>query len=348
MSTASDEDIDVGDDIDQEDDEERSEAFASLDPISFFGTDFDVHGLVRRLNEGDIAVPNFDPPGEPEHDLAGFQRAFVWRKYQMDRFVESLLFGYPVPGIFLVQQADRKLLVLDGQQRLRTLQRFYDGTLENGSPFVLENVADQFKDKGYEDLEISERRTLDNYFIHATVVKYDADNGGSEIIYQLFERLNASGSNLYPHEIRVALFPGRLVDFIGELNSYPAWRNAYGNRSPRLKDHEQILRFLALYTESDRYERPLKGFLNDFMERHRDMSGLSEDGLRKVFARTCDAIDAGPGKSAFRITRQVNAALVDSVMVGIAKRLEDVDEIDAKRSSQHYGGFCRTRSSKAP
>ena len=46
----------------------------------------------------------------------------------MDRFIESLLLGYPIPGIFLVQQPDKKLLVLDGQQRLRTLQAFYSGS----------------------------------------------------------------------------------------------------------------------------------------------------------------------------------------------------------------------------
>jgi uncharacterized protein with ParB-like and HNH nuclease domain len=46
----------------------------------------------------------------------------------MDRLVESLLLGYPVPGIFLVKQSvDNRMLVLDGQQRLITLQSFYEG-----------------------------------------------------------------------------------------------------------------------------------------------------------------------------------------------------------------------------
>jgi hypothetical protein len=313
-------DVLVEDDTDER--EELAEPFAAVEPIAFFGTDFDVHGLVRRLNEGDIEVPNFDPPGAPDLDLAGFQRAFVWRKYQMDRFVESLLLGYPVPGIFLVQQSDHRLLVLDGQQRLRTLQRFYEGHLEDGTDFILENVADEFKGKSYDTLELGQRRALDNTFIHATVIKYDPAAGGDESIYQLFERLNASGSNLYPHEIRVALYPGRLVEFIGELNNEPAWRQLYGSRSPRLKDHEQILRFLALYTEADQYRRPLKGFLNGFMKRHRNLDDLSEATLRDIFVQTCDALAAGPGGQAFRTTRQVNAALVDSVMVGLARRLE--------------------------
>ncbi len=35
----------------------------------------------------------------------------------MDKFVESLLLGYPVPGIFLVKQEDdNRMLILDGSR----------------------------------------------------------------------------------------------------------------------------------------------------------------------------------------------------------------------------------------
>ena len=77
--------------------------------------------------------------------------------------------------------------------------------------------------------------------------------------YQLFERLNTGGTNLYPQEIRVALFRGRLVDILREWNGDEHWRDLYGPLSPRLKDQELILRFLAFYLEADDYERPLKG-----------------------------------------------------------------------------------------
>ena len=33
----------------------------------------------------------------------------------MDHFIESLLLGFPIPGIMLVQQADKRYLILDGQ-----------------------------------------------------------------------------------------------------------------------------------------------------------------------------------------------------------------------------------------
>lgn len=112
------------------------ETEATASPVTYSGQDFDINGLVRRLNNEDIVVPSFG-----HHDerivSAGFQRGFVWRRPQMDRFIESILLGYPIPGIFLVRQSDRRYLVLDGQQRLKTLQFFHEGEFE-GKEFVLE------------------------------------------------------------------------------------------------------------------------------------------------------------------------------------------------------------------
>jgi hypothetical protein len=308
---------------DQEDslEEESQETIPELEPLSYFGTDFDVHGLVRRLNAKDIIVPRFDPVVDSVSDVAGFQRKFVWKKTQMDRFIESLLLGFPIPGIFLVQQPDKSLLVLDGQQRLSTLQRFYSGELEAGRPFVLENVAEDYKGLFYETLDDEQRRTLDNTFIHATVVKYNPALGGAESVYSLFERLNTGGTNLYPQEIRVALYNGRLVELLRELNSDPDWRAIYGAPSERLKDQELILRFLAFYEDEDSYQRPLKVFLNEFLNEHRDLQGLDAARLRRVFKSTAKLANRVLGRSALRPDSQVNAAFADAIMVGLARRL---------------------------
>lgn len=309
-------------DVIDEEDLLPEQVIPELEPLSYFGTDFDVHGLVRRLNENDIVVPSFDPVADSDSDLSGFQRKFVWKKPQMDRFIESLLLGFPVPGIFLVQQANKKLLVLDGQQRLRTLQRFYAGVVGRDTPFNLENVTEEYKGLTYETLDEEQRRTLDNTFIHATVVKYNPSLGGDESVYSLFERLNTGGTNLYPQEIRVALYNGRLVELLRELNGYKSWRAVYGPLSERLKDQELILRFLAFYEEEDSYKRPLKVFLNEFLAKHRDMHGLSARRLRRIFRETCDVANDVLGRSTLRADTQINAAFADAILVGLARRVE--------------------------
>jgi hypothetical protein len=68
--------------------------------VTSYGADYPVDGLVKRLQAGDVAIPTFDPEVEPGLDVEGFQRQFVWTKPQCDRFIESLLLGLPVPGIF--------------------------------------------------------------------------------------------------------------------------------------------------------------------------------------------------------------------------------------------------------
>ena len=127
-------------DLNEAEQEDLLEAESAPQQVTYSGQDFDVEGLVRRLNKQDILIPKFGHEDE-RITTAGFQRSFVWTRPQMDRFIESLLLGYPIPGIFLVRQADRRYLVLDGQQRLRTLQHFYNGEFADRD-FSLSNVTD--------------------------------------------------------------------------------------------------------------------------------------------------------------------------------------------------------------
>lgn len=301
--------------------EALTEAEHDAQPVSYSGTDFDVEGLVRRLDRGDIVIPSFGH-GDQTLEVAGFQRGFVWRKPQMDRFIESLLLGYPIPGIMLVQQVDKRYLVLDGQQRLRTLSAFYGG-IHQGREFALDNVADEFKGLTYRSLSAEQRRQIDNTFIPATIVKTDSTPQSLESVYQVFERLNSGGTQLTPHEIRIALYPGPFVDLLDKLNNLPQWRALYGAKSPRLRDQELVLRIIALYLASDHYFRPLKKFLNEFVGDHRYTKKFPTRGLRSLFAKASDIILAGPGRSALRYqSSQVNAALTEALFVGLMRRLE--------------------------
>lgn len=305
----------------QEDLEILDEADPTPEPVTYSGTDFDAEGLVRRLERGDIVVPTFGHKDETI-ETAGFQRGFVWRRPQMDRFIESLLLGYPVPGIFLVQQADKRYLVLDGQQRLRTLAAFHDGVFR-GREFVLQNVAEVFKGLSYKKLSEQQRRTLDNTFIQATIVKSNETPESLDSVYQIFERLNAGGTQLTAHEIRVALYAGPFIDFLTELNELSSWRQLYGPKSPRLRDQELVLRFFAFYSAPGTYRRPLKKYLNDFVASDRYLETLPVDTLRARFSGATDLLVKGPGNSALRGKGgQINTALTEAILVGLARRLD--------------------------
>ena len=291
-------------------------------PVGYTGTDFDVEGLVRRVSRGDIIVPKFGIGDSDNIETAGFQRSFVWKRPQMDRFIESLLLGYPIPGIMLVEQQDRRYLVLDGQQRLTTLAAFYAG-IHQKVEFSLKNVSDRFEGLTYATLSPEQRRQLDNTFIQATIVKTDGTDASLDAVYQVFERLNSGGTQLTPHEIRVALYAGPFVDFLSELNGVPAWRSLYGKPSPRLRDQELVLRIVALYVAAPTYRRPLKKFLNDFAGDHRNLDRLPTDEIRRLFTDASLAFQGARGRAALRPGgSRINAAFTESAFVGLMRRLE--------------------------
>jgi Protein of unknown function DUF262 len=317
------------DELTLEEFEEITEAEQTAEAVNYSGTDFDVEGLVRRLNRGDIVIPSFGH-GDPTLEVAGFQRGFVWRRPQMDRFIESLLLGFPIPGIILVQQVDKRYLVLDGQQRLKTLQAFYRG-VHQGREFTLENVADAFKQLTYAMLSPELRRQLDNTFIQATIVKTDGSRSSLESVYQVFERLNSGGTQLTPHEIRIALYPGKFVDLLAGMNDLDSWRKLYGQKSPRLRDQELILRILALYVRPDKYVRPLKKFLNDFLGDNRELEGFPSEELQKLFADSAKLLYEAEGRNALRVqSQQVNAAFTEAVFVALMHKLANRNKVSER------------------
>ena len=50
-----------------------------------------------------------------------FQRKFVWTVKQSSRFIESLLLGVPIPSLMFYQDAESNQLVVDGQQRIKSI-----------------------------------------------------------------------------------------------------------------------------------------------------------------------------------------------------------------------------------
>lgn len=277
--------------------------------ITSYGADYPVDSLVQRLEREVVFVPEF-------------QRKFVWTIKQASRFIESLLLGLPVPGVFFAKEVDTgKLLIIDGQQRLRTLQYFYGG-LFMGKEFTLKNVQPRYEDLTFKKLKKEDQLRLSDSIIHATIIKQDEPSDEQSSVYHIFQRLNTGGTLLQPQEIRSCIYHGKFADLLNELNAEPDWRKIYGVPSKRLKDQELILRFLALLFFLDKYSRPMNEFLNKFMGWNKKVDNISKDEIKNAFLPAVKLISKAIGQNAFRPERALNAAVFDSVMVGIARRLK--------------------------
>ena len=290
-------------------DESEEEVVPFRYSITSYGADYPVDLLVQRLGNDIIFIPPF-------------QRSYVWTYKMASRFIESLLLGLPVPGIFLSKEPDTgKSLIIDGHQRLKTLQFFYQGKF-GGHEFSLKDVQQNFEGKTYKTLEEEDRLRLGDSIIHATIVKQDEPSDDQSSIFLIYERLNTGGMLLQSQEIRSSIYFGPFEHFLREMNEFPPWRAVYGKQSKRLKDQELILRFYALYFHLEYYERPIKEFLNRFMGANRHLELYNTEILGRTFRAPIEVISTSLGGQAFRPERALNAAVFDAVMIGLARRLE--------------------------
>ena len=281
--------------------------------VTSYGIDYDVEGYVRRLQSGDIKIPPY-------------QRKYIWDQIRASRFIESLLLDLPVPGVFLYRDRDSEIQwVVDGQQRLQTLRFFYEGKFsDSGRVFALKGLETRFNDLTYEELDITIRRRLDNSLIRATVIRQDKPDDEATSQFYVFERLNTGGVALSSQEIRAAIYGVKFNALLHELNGNNAWRTLFGKtqKDKRKRDEELILRFLALYLEGKTYSRPMKAFLNKFMKGNRNLQSYDRDKIEPLFTSTVSCILEKLGADAFKPTKSLNAAMLDSLMIGIARRLE--------------------------
>ena len=263
--------------------------------ITYFVTEFDLYSLYLRITDKEINIPsyknydednNFDTYSEEDIEIKPFQRNYVWTEKQKDRLLESIFLEYPMPTIFLITRKDGTFAVLDGQQRLTTIQKFMDNDHHLGKYFEeLEEKGfyihkrEKISGKTYKELPEAVKRKFKNYRIPATIIKpvigeNSAGNGKtileSSAIYTIFERLNSGGTQLTPHEVRMAAFAGELIDYF------------------------------AMYMYRDNYKGSPKEYLNDFCEEYKDNLDKLEEPA-KLFKKAILIIsNSGLGNAAFR------------------------------------------------
>ena len=298
-------DPDQDDDVVDESGDEYVES--TIYDISSYGADYPVEMISWRIQSGEWYVPPF-------------QRNYVWSLNQASRFIESLLLGLPVPGIFLFREAEtQKHLIIDGQQRTKTLSAYLNEEEFGRTKFRLRKVQEKFEGKSFSELDEEDQLRLKESLVHAIIFKQDKPSENQRSVIEVFERLNTGGSKLSAQEIRGCVNHGNFVDFLEELTDIASWQLVFRSKSRRLKDHEMILRFFAFWERGDKYQRPMKSFLDDYMSFRKDIGGPKKEELTELFSSTMDMIAEKLGEKAFRPDRAFNAAVFDCVSVTTAR-----------------------------
>ncbi|MEN6442973.1 MAG: DUF262 domain-containing protein, partial [Methanoregula sp.] len=333
------------DGIDVEDVNSEMEDYTSTLPnyrIFTYPADFTLEVLNNKLSNKKIIVPDF-------------QRGFVWKKIQATRLIESFLVGLPVPAIFLYTEPEsQNSLVIDGQQRLKSIHYFingYFGDEKEGKREVFRltelNPKSEYFGKSFADLTDADKEKFINRILRAFIVEQH-DPKDATSIYHIFERLNTGGTSLTNQEIRNSIYHGSFNELMKKLNNDPHWRRIVGKPvvDGRQRDIEFILRFFAFYYEYDNYEKPLKEFMNTFMAKHQNASRDFIENSEKIFRDTCEKVDTILGPKPFHIVSGLNPGFFDSVMYNFAHNLSSINH-DIKDKYQNlkqdtiFYGYCR-------
>ncbi len=294
--------------------EEDYESAPPTYEINTYPADFTLEVLYTKWNAGDIEIPRF-------------QRQFVWRQVQASKLIESFLIGLPVPAVFLyTKRTTQKFLVIDGQQRFRSVFYFFDGFFgeeQKGKRqvFQLKGLSKDSKyyDKTFEDLDEPDRRKLHNCVLRSFIVQQLDPAADDTSMYHIFERLNTGGTLLANQEIRNCVYRGSFTELLQVLNTLPEWRRIVGRDAPdtRQKDVELILRFFALLDTAS-YKKPMKDFLSKFMKANREPSNSVLGQFEELFRGTCKGVVDNIGDRPFHIRAGLNSAVFDCVMVSFA------------------------------
>lgn len=290
--------------------------------------DPEIDSLYRKWKDGDLIV-------QPD-----FQRGFVWDIPRASRLIESILLDIPLPVIYLSQEQDGREYVIDGQQRLTSFFSFIDGKLPDpelpfGKDFKLSklNVFTELNGKFYKDISREFQKKIRYYKIRTITFRKESEE---DLKFEVFERLNTGAISLNDQELRNCIYRGNYNDLLWELSQDKLFIELLGIKKPerRMRDVELVLRFAAFYHSTFiNYKQPIKKFLNNDMEKYRNISESDSQKLRLAFKNTTTIIKSLLGHNAFKRfhkgdgsnpngaweRKQFNASLYDILMDSFAR-----------------------------
>ena len=264
-----------------------------------------------------------------EIDLSpDFQRkAGIWDAKRQSRLVESLLLRIPIPVFYVAANEDDLWSVVDGIQRITTLYDFIKGRF----PLTRLEYLTQFDGAHYDGLPRSMQRRISETQLIVNVIEPGTPD---DVMFNIFRRINTGGLPLTGQEIRHALHPGAVRDYLKKLADTREFLNATNCsvKPDRMADRECVLRFLAFYSHPwEKYEdRDLDGYLSRTMKNINAMHEDERESLTRNFQKAMQTAYRVFGDDAFRKRydpdhwkKPVSKPLFEAWSVGFARCSEE-------------------------
>ncbi len=241
--------------------------------IEFYLTEYSVELLATKMESGELEIP-------------GYQREDTWEPERKSRFLESLIMGLSIPFLFFWERpASGKLEIVDGSQRLRTIQQFILGDFQIG-PLVELTELEGLK---FRDLPESRQRKIKNRSIRGIVLNEHADE---QARFDIFERINTGSLVAKKAEVRRGALTGPFLDLVIELAEEPGFIQLapVPVRSVNMREREELVtRFFAYGDGLEGYKDRPAVFLFEYAKKMNQLftnSSLDVAAYRRRFMET--------------------------------------------------------------
>lgn len=334
-----------------------------------------IKGEVRIVTEQAryplVSIPNMlngkDYELNPE-----FQRRRRWDNEKKSKLIESFIMNVPIPPIFLYEDEFSHYEVMDGLQRLTTIQDFYE------NKFALDGLEEWRELNGfkYSQLPPQVRKGIDRRFLSSIILLQETAKSKEEAerLKQLvFERINSGGIKLSDQESRNAIYNGPMNKLcislarnkflcktwmIPEPNSYEVDENAVSEELSNnqiyktMTDVELVLRFFAYRQRFSFRKGTLKNYLDKYLRyANFNYSTQTLEMLKNIFEETIKLAYDLLGTNAFHLYRRRNGkwswykrpttTVYDSLMFFLSKHLNKKEVLieNKKQIKQHFPDF---------
>lgn len=234
-----------------------------------------------------------------------FQRkAGLWDNTKKSRLIESILIRVPLPVFYFDSRDDDKWIIVDGLQRITTLNEF---VLEKTLTLSNLEYLKEFDGFSYVDLPRIMQRRIQECQIQTYCIRKGTPE---DITISIFKRINTGGLILNLAEIRNCVFHGTAGDLVKNMANKVSFKEATRFRisSERMADRELTTRFTAFYVLGyNSYDGNMDLFLEKGLAK---IKGLAKDDkkladelaakLLSVFDRTMICCKELFGDFAFR------------------------------------------------
>ncbi|KXK01435.1 MAG: hypothetical protein UZ17_ACD001001658 [Acidobacteria bacterium OLB17] len=212
-----------------------------------------------------------------------FQRKPVWNDAQASYLLDSILSDLPIPEIYVRSIIDDEgttvLEVVDGQQRLRSIIRFFSNDLKLAGP----DVTPTWAGARWDTLSSDQKERFWSY----KLVVRELEGASDVEVRDMFRRLNANQSNLNAQELLHSQYHGEFIGVVEELANDSWWLDnkiVTPAQVRRMIDVEFMAELLVgiMAGPLDK-KKGLEDYFNDFDEDFPD-----KDRWIKIFKRTRD------------------------------------------------------------